>query len=169
MIRTKLRSQRCTKPMRSNTWSHNVSNICSAAVSLKRDQRRGFWPAPKMGFSVGSPVRAAMQLVRRSLIFREKCLWCMLGGARRAFQSQTPERGWTRAELERQGNKGCRGSFLRRSACGAILSLSDRWVEKNYPNEKRCKHRLQETLVDERRFCPKYTHPEEKIETLQAK
>ena len=46
--------------MKGNTPSRTVSNSCSGAASLKRDQRSLSWSALKTGSSMGVPVRAAL-------------------------------------------------------------------------------------------------------------
>ena len=50
--------------IKGNTPSRTVSNSCSGAASLKRDQRSLFWPAAKIGSWMGVPVRAALRSFR---------------------------------------------------------------------------------------------------------
>ena len=50
--------------MKGNTSSRTVSNICSGAASLKRDQRRLSCLAVKIGSPIGLPVRAALRSFR---------------------------------------------------------------------------------------------------------
>ena len=50
--------------IKGNTPSRTVSNSCSGAASLKRDQRSLFWPAAKIGSWTGVPVRAALRSFR---------------------------------------------------------------------------------------------------------
>ena len=47
--------------IKGNTPSRTVSNSCSGAAFLKRDQRSLSWSAPKTGSSMGVPVRAALR------------------------------------------------------------------------------------------------------------